>query len=58
MQIKDNVFLFPRRLASASWRALEEGRGEGSVAHGSDPLPGWWEGPWDQQNRVKGLVAS
>lgn len=28
MQIKDNVFLFPRSLASASWRALEA-RGEG-----------------------------
>ncbi|XP_043760380.1 LOW QUALITY PROTEIN: gasdermin-B [Cervus elaphus] len=38
MQIKDNMFLFPRSLASASWRALEEERGEGSVEHGSNPL--------------------
>ena len=52
------MFLFPQSLASASWRALEEGRGEGSVVHGSNPLPGRSEGPWDQENRVKGLVAS
>lgn len=38
MQIKDDVFLFLQSLASASWRALEEERGEGSVEHGSNPL--------------------
>ena len=55
------MFLFPLSLASASGR----GRRGGSVEHQSDPLPGWWEGPWDlcsscrlQQSKLEGLAGN